>query len=154
MYVTCWYELVRAWLWRRVSDRHRGVRVNPGVIHRSAAGATLSPGPQLRPNEPVNGRAALIVNHQHGSTRPTARPRCTPGQSSSRLTVPVVSTVQLFNWWRAGNSTSIRSDLFGQSAAVTEPTDEAAVLAVASTSRHVGDGGGLGEARSSNDPAP
>jgi hypothetical protein len=74
----------------------------------------LTTWPQLRP-EPVTG-GVLIVNHQHRlpPSERTAEIYSRPEFVGS-LTETVVSTVQLFNWWRAGERTTIRSTVLGTS---------------------------------------
>ncbi|MGW2515166.1 hypothetical protein ACWC0A_38565 [Streptomyces scopuliridis] len=69
--------------------------------------------PQLRPNRPVTC-AALIVNHQH---------RLDPAQRSTEvyqrkefvdaLNFPVLTTGQLFNWWRAQDWSAVRTAVLG-----------------------------------------
>lgn len=68
--------------------------------------------PQLRPTDPVDG-GVLIVNHQH---------RLPPGERSASvysrpeflaaLSTPVLSTRQLFDWWRASEWAAIRNAMF------------------------------------------
>lgn len=77
--------------------------------------------PQLRPNLPLDG-AALVVNHQ---TRlpPGDRLRSVYDRPefAESLEFPVISTVQLYDWWRRGDHGAIR-DAFGL-------TDAPAVIA-------------------------
>lgn len=69
--------------------------------------------PQLRPGEPVDG-GVLVVNHQsllapdQRSPSVYARP-----EFVATLTVPVLSTCQLFDWWRSGDWTAIREAVIG-----------------------------------------
>lgn len=70
--------------------------------------------PQLRPNQSVTG-SALIVNHQH---------RLDPAQRTTEvyqrkefveaLTLPVLSTGQLFDWWRAQDWSAVRTAVLGR----------------------------------------
>ncbi|MDT5029378.1 MAG: hypothetical protein QOE61_5804 [Micromonosporaceae bacterium] len=69
--------------------------------------------PQLRPDMPVTG-GVLVVNHQH-KLHPSER----PAQVYSRpefvasLPVTVLSTVELFGWWRVGDWQAIRTAVLG-----------------------------------------
>ncbi|MEV4334188.1 hypothetical protein AB0K02_27285 [Streptomyces sp. NPDC049597] len=78
--------------------------------------------PQLRPDEPVS-EGVLIVNHQHKlhpserSADVYSRPEFVASLAS--LPVTVISTVQLFNWWRAGDWTAIRTAVFGAGSAAS-----------------------------------
>ena len=72
--------------------------------------------PQLRPDEPVSD-GVLIVNHQH-KLHPSARSAAVYARpefvaSLESLPVTVISTVRLFNWWRAADWTAIRNALLG-----------------------------------------
>jgi hypothetical protein len=69
--------------------------------------------PQLRPDEPVSG-GVLVVNHQHRLhlSERTARVYSRP-EFIDALTVPVLSTVALFNWWRTSDWTAIRTAVLG-----------------------------------------
>ncbi len=69
--------------------------------------------PQLRPDEPVSG-GVLVVNHQHRRhpSERTARVYSRP-EFVDALTVPVLSTVALFNWWRTSDWTAIRTAVLG-----------------------------------------
>jgi hypothetical protein len=68
--------------------------------------------PQLQPSSPVGG-GILIVNHQH---------RLDPSERASRayerpefvqaLTVPVITTPQLFEWWRNSEWDAVTRALF------------------------------------------
>jgi hypothetical protein len=92
-----------------------------GHLHRH-----LATWPQLRPDEPVDG-GVLIVNHQH-KLHPSER---TPGVYSrpefvAALTVPVISTVALFDWWRRADWDAIRIAVLGPDQTPTgaaEPVD-------------------------------
>lgn len=73
----------------------------------------LATWPQLRPEIPVAG-VVLVVNHQakihplDRSPRPYTRP-----EFIDSLSFPVISTMQLFGWWRRGDHEGIRSAIFG-----------------------------------------
>ncbi len=69
--------------------------------------------PQLRPAEPVDG-GVLVVNHQH-RTEPGERSTSvyTRPEFVAALTVPVLSTRQLFDWWRASDWAAIRQAVLG-----------------------------------------
>jgi hypothetical protein len=84
----------------------------------------LATWPSLRPGDPIHG-AALVVNHQHRlppherSTEVYTRP-----EFVSSLQFPVISTMTLFNWWRAEDWTSIRAALLGGAESEQSQTDE------------------------------
>jgi hypothetical protein len=69
--------------------------------------------PQLHRPEPVTG-GVLVVNHQHKSY-PSERPTQVYSRPEfvATLSVTVVSTVQLFHWWRTGDVTTIRTAILG-----------------------------------------
>ncbi len=69
--------------------------------------------PQLRPADPVDG-GVLVVNHQH-RTEPGERSASvyTRPEFVAALTVPVLSTRQLFDWWRASDWAAIRQAVLG-----------------------------------------
>jgi hypothetical protein len=69
--------------------------------------------PQLRPGEPVTG-GVLIVNHQHKlhPSERTAHVYSRPEFVAS-LSVTVLSTMELFHWWRAADWTAIRTAVLG-----------------------------------------
>jgi hypothetical protein len=70
--------------------------------------------PQLRPNKPVGG-GALVVNHQHRLEPDERTPSVyTRQEFIATLTVPVVSTRQLFDWWRDSDWVAIREAILGQ----------------------------------------
>lgn len=73
----------------------------------------LNTWPQLRPDEPVSG-GVLVVNHQH-KLRPSQRSAkiYTRPEFVAALTVPVISTLELFNWWRASDWGSVRAAVLG-----------------------------------------
>jgi hypothetical protein len=69
--------------------------------------------PHLRPDEPVTG-GVLVVNHQHKmhpserATQVYSRP-----EFVAALRVTVVSTLELFHWWRTADWTAIRTAVLG-----------------------------------------
>lgn len=68
----------------------------------------LATWPQIRPHEPVSG-GALIVNHQHRLDPDERAPDVyTRPEFVAALTVPIVSSRQLFDWWRVSNWNAIR----------------------------------------------
>ncbi|GGM23016.1 hypothetical protein GCM10007977_025260 [Dactylosporangium sucinum] len=73
--------------------------------------------PQLRPDLPVTG-GVLVVNHQH-KLPPAERPAqvYTRPEFVASLPVTVLSSMELFGWWRAGDWPAIRSAILG-----AEPT--------------------------------
>jgi hypothetical protein len=90
----------------------------------------LATWPQLRPGEPVDG-GVLVVNHQH-KLHPTERTATVYARPEfvTSLTVPVISTVELFGWWRTGDWAAIRSAVLGgEPAAATTPAAAAPVPA-------------------------
>jgi hypothetical protein len=85
--------------------------------------------PQLRPGQPVTG-GVLIVNHQydlHPSER-TAHVYSRP-EFIAALRVTVVSTLDLFRWWRTADWAAIRTAMLGahpsQAATTAVPTEAA-----------------------------
>jgi hypothetical protein len=92
--------------------RRRGQESLVGHLDRH-----LATWPQLRPDEPVDG-GLLVVNHQHKLHPWERAPRVyTRPQFVAALTVPVLSTVELFDWWRLGDWSAIRAAVLG-----VEPT--------------------------------
>jgi hypothetical protein len=73
----------------------------------------LATWPELRPQEPVGG-GVLIVNHQH-KLEPYQRSRQVYSRPEfvAALTVPVLSTHTLFDWWKVSDWTSIREAVLG-----------------------------------------
>jgi hypothetical protein len=69
--------------------------------------------PQLRPDHPVTG-GVLIVNHQHKlhPSERTAHVYSRP-EFIAALSVTVLSTVELFGWWRAADWAAIRAAMLG-----------------------------------------
>lgn len=69
--------------------------------------------PELRPGEPVTG-GVLIVNHQH-RLHPSERSAAVYSRLEfvASLSVTVLSTIELFHWWRTADWTSIRTALLG-----------------------------------------
>jgi hypothetical protein len=76
----------------------------------------LTTWPQLRPNEPVAG-GVLLVNHQH-RLHPSERAPDVYSRPEfvTALPFPVVSTVQLFEWWRSEDWTAMRTTVLGPDA--------------------------------------
>jgi hypothetical protein len=80
--------------------------------------------PQLRPTDPVDG-GVLVVNHQH-RLEPDARSASvyTRPEFVAALTVPVLSTLELFDWWRASDWTAIRRAVLADTSGTEdEPVD-------------------------------
>ncbi|MCX4460326.1 hypothetical protein OG585_52225 (plasmid) [Streptomyces sp. NBC_01340] len=88
-----------------------------GQLHKH-----LETWPRLRPDEPVSD-GVLIVNHQHklhpseSTMAVYSRPEFVAALDS--LPVTVISTVELFNWWRADDWTAIRMAVLGGTNAST-----------------------------------
>jgi hypothetical protein len=78
--------------------------------------------PQLRPSEPVRG-GVLIVNHQH-KLHPSERTALVYSRPEfvAALSVTVVSTVELFHWWRAADWSAIRTTVLGADLGPTAAT--------------------------------
>jgi hypothetical protein len=99
--------------------------------------------PQLRPELPVTG-GVLVVNHQHKlhPSERTAHVYSRP-EFVAALPVTVLTTVDLFRWWRAADWTSIRAAVLSGAAAVlaTAPRRlaEAGVLSGDTGARSDGD---------------
>ena len=70
--------------------------------------------PQIRPHEPVGG-GVLIVNHQH-QLDPQERTSAVYRRREfvDALTVPVLGTRDLFEWWRASDWTWMRQEVLGE----------------------------------------
>ncbi|SCF66228.1 hypothetical protein [Streptomyces sp. Ncost-T10-10d] len=70
--------------------------------------------PQLRPNRPVTC-SALIVNHQH-RLDPARRPTEVYQRKEfvDTLNFPVLTTGQLFDWWRAQDWSAVRTAVLGR----------------------------------------
>ncbi|MET8757585.1 hypothetical protein [Lentzea sp. NPDC004782] len=68
---------------------------------------------ELQPGSPADG-GTLIVNHQH-KLAPGQRPRQIYRRPEfvNTLTVPVVSTLDLFDWWRTKDWKAIRTAVLG-----------------------------------------
>ncbi|QFZ22746.1 hypothetical protein [Saccharothrix syringae] len=69
----------------------------------------------VSPGQPVEG-GTLVVNHDlrvppSQRTRPVYRRR----EFVASLTLPVISTLDLYDWWRAGNWDAIRTAVWGRS---------------------------------------
>lgn len=91
--------------------------------------------PQLRPNQPVSC-SALIVNHQH-RLDPTQRPTEVYQRKEfvDALTFPVLTTGQLFDWWRAQDWSAVRIAVLGRSHS-SQPGQTSTENSTASSSRH------------------
>lgn len=93
----------------------------------------LATWPQLRPHQPVEG-GVLIVNHQHKlhpaqrATQVYSRP-----EFVDALTVPVISTVELFDWWRTADWASIQAAVLGTELSPAGPTPNSAVSSALGT---------------------
>lgn len=89
----------------------------------------LTTWPQLRPGEPVTG-GVLVVNHQH-RLHPSERAAHVYSRPEfvAALSVTVISTMELFHWWRAADWTAIRTAVLGadpcQAATATVPVEAA-----------------------------
>ena len=117
--------------------------------------------PQLRPAEPVDG-GVLIVNHQH-RLAPEERTTSVYGRPEfvATLPVPVLSTRQLFDWWRALDWAAIREAVTGKPSADAEndepdspaqaPTPAGAVPTT-TRSRADGAGGSVGAEQQTGKP--
>jgi len=80
---------------------------------------------QLRLGEPAGG-GMLIVNHQHKrAPYELVRQVYSRPEFVSALTIPVLGTRELFDWWRTADWSSIREAVLGQT---TNPTDEPSPL--------------------------
>jgi hypothetical protein len=81
---------------------------------------------ELRPDDPVGG-GALVVNHQQ-RTDPGARSPdvYTRPEFVASLPVRVTSSLQLFDWWRHSDWTSIRAAVLGEP--LETPTLQSAAL--------------------------
>jgi hypothetical protein len=77
----------------------------------------LATWPQLRPGTPVTG-GVLVINHQHRlhPSERTAQVYSRP-EFVATLRVAVVSTLELFHWWRAENWAAIQDAILGTAAA-------------------------------------
>jgi hypothetical protein len=81
--------------------------------------------PQLRPGEPVGG-GVLVVNHQYRLEPHERAPEVYSRQEFvAALTVPVLATRQLFEWWRNSDWTAIREAVLARPNA---PSDDLGVL--------------------------
>jgi hypothetical protein len=92
------------------------VKAASGVASEALVGDLqrhLATWPELRPQEPVDG-GVLIVNHQH-RLEPSQRAPQVYGRPEfvAALTVPVISTRTLFDWWRAAEWAAVRDAILG-----------------------------------------
>ena len=91
----------------------------------------LTTWPQLRPGEPVTG-GVLVVNHQHGQHPAQRTPRVySRPEFVAALRVTVVSTLQLFHWWRDENWNTIRASILGTADSTAHAEAPAAADSVA-----------------------
>jgi hypothetical protein len=73
----------------------------------------LATWPELRPQQPVGG-GVLIVNHQHRLEPSQRAPQVySRPEFVASLTMPVISTRALFDWWRAGDWAAVRDAILG-----------------------------------------
>ncbi len=112
-------DLFATWAGNSVLVEVKGTSGNAPENLAEPARRHLTTWPQLRPDLTVRG-VVLIVNHQ-ARTQPLDR---TPAPFNRRefvesLTFPVLSTRQLYDWWRRGEHAEIRSALFGDAARST-----------------------------------
>jgi hypothetical protein len=79
--------------------------------------------PQLRPTDPVDG-AVLVINHQY-RLEPDQRSASvyTRPEFVTALAVPVLSTIQLFEWWRASEWEAIRKAVLGDTEVAEREVD-------------------------------
>jgi len=79
--------------------------------------------PQLRPDQPVDG-GVLVVNHEHKKDpRERSAAVYTRPEFVGSLTVAVLGSLQLFDWWRADDWSAIRRAMLtapGQAADVPD----------------------------------
>ncbi|HCT80118.1 MAG TPA: hypothetical protein DGT23_26850 [Micromonosporaceae bacterium] len=85
--------------------------------------------PQLRPDAPVTG-GVLVVNHQH-KLHPSERTLQVYSRPEfvASLPVTVLSTMELFGWWRVGDWEAIRTAILGADATATPGVGEQASTA-------------------------
>ncbi len=83
----------------------------------------LSTWPELRPSEPVSG-GVLVVNHHH-KRYPSERPAEVYHRRAfvDSLNVTVVSTLDLFHWWRNADWVQIRAALMASNPGQAAPTN-------------------------------
>ena len=106
-------DLLVTWGDRNVLVEVKSAAGNPKEMLAEAPMRHLATWPRLRPDITVS-RVALILNHQH-RTHPLDRspsPYSRPAFVEA-LSFPVVSTTQLFAWWRRGQYAEIRDAIFG-----------------------------------------
>jgi hypothetical protein len=85
---------------------------NAGERLAEAPARHLATWPELRTDLPVTG-VVLVINHQTKThpldrTAPYTRP-----EFVASLSVPVLTTRQLFDWWRVGAFAQLRSAVIG-----------------------------------------
>jgi hypothetical protein len=114
-------DLLATWEGNSVLVEVKGTSGNASESLAEPAVRHLNTWPQLRPDLPVSG-VVLIINHQ-ARIHPLDR---TPAPYNRReftasLTFPVLSTAQLYDWWRRGEHAAIQSAIFGHAAKSTAP---------------------------------
>jgi hypothetical protein len=78
--------------------------------------------PHLRPDVPVTG-GVLIVNHQHKLHPSERAPQVySRPEFLATLPVPVLSTLELFRWWRVGDWPAIRAAVLGPASTAAPST--------------------------------
>lgn len=83
--------------------------------------------PHLRPDVPISG-GVLIVNHQHRQHPSERTPRVySRPEFIAALPVTVLSSLELFHWWRAGDWAAIRSAVLGETTTEQVPANSTAV---------------------------
>ena len=126
---------------------------NPGERLAEAAGRHLATWPNLKPGLPVDG-VALVLNHQvkthplDRSSAPFSRP-----EFVASLTFPVVTTGQLYDWWRISDLQRIREAFFGEEPPITPPIAVVAEVPVEAPPVEATPGAATGDTETSN-PAP
>jgi hypothetical protein len=113
---------------RRVLVEVKSASGNPSERLAEAPARHLATWPHLRPDLPAEG-VVLVLNHQT-NTHPldrTPQPFTRP-EFVAALTSPVLTTRQLFDWWRVGDFSRIRSALFGDDPDPTASRAEKAAI--------------------------
>jgi hypothetical protein len=92
----------------------KGRSGSPSEALVATAGKHLDTWPQIRPQQPVE-TIVLIVNHQLNRHPLDRAPRAyTRPEFLASLTVPVITTRQLYDAWRSDNHNLIRQQIFGE----------------------------------------
>jgi hypothetical protein len=106
-------DLLASWGDRSILIEVKSATGNAPERLAEAPSRHLATWPQLRPEIPVSG-VVLVVNHQakihplDRSPQPYSR-----AEFIDSLSFPVISTMQLFGWWRRGDHEAIRAAIFG-----------------------------------------